>query len=94
MDARNNHMTSSKLRTACVLSILALTLSGCAVAAVGGAVVGTTARVAGAAVSTTGKVAVGATKLTYRGGRAVVGAVTPDPVCNGSVQPYPRACYR
>ena len=77
-----------------VVLTLVLTLPGCAVAVVGGAVAGTTARVAGAAVSTTGKAAVGATKLTYRGGKAVVGAVTPDPVCDGSVQPYPRACRR
>ena len=77
------------------LVVLALSLAGCAVGAVGGTVVGSTARVAGAAVSTTGKAAVGATKLTYRGGRAVAGAVTPDrPVCDGSVRPLPERCYR
>ncbi len=77
-----------------LLVALGLALSGCAVAVVGGTVVGTTARVGAAAVSTTGKAAVGATKLTYRGGRAVVGAVTPDPVCDGTVLPYPDACFR
>ncbi|MEM7566524.1 MAG: hypothetical protein AAF321_04765 [Pseudomonadota bacterium] len=84
----------SRLLGACALIVSALLLSSCAVAVVGGTVVGATANVAGAAISTTGKAAVGATKLTYRGGRAVVGAVTPDPVCDGSVLPYPEACFR
>lgn len=56
-----------------VLVILApLALSGCAAAAIGGAVVGTTAKVGAFAVKTTAKTAWGAGKLAYRGTKAGV----------------------